>query len=453
MPFSATPHRKRAGVSPHSATDAAPQLGELKAVGRYPLRRLIARGGMSEVYLGVDPTTGNHVAVKLLARELCSTPSYVDRFIYEGRMSRLLTHRNLVRGLESGIDPTIGRHFLVLQYINGPSAQQRLENEGKLPVGEALRIILDIAHALEFLHHKGFVHRDIKPGNILLAPNGSAKLADLGVAKYLRGATELTTLDAGVGTPYYMPWEQTLNSSLVEPRSDLFALGATLYHLVTGEVPFPGTSEAMIAELKRVGEYRPARELDPSLPPELDAILRKLLVKDHIKRYTDARELIEVLTASGLKDGELSEVESTDAISDDTPTRLDLENASKTPIETEAGWILRYKVQGGGMKQVRGRTHEVRTWIEEGLLPEHTHAARDGQKRFRRLRDYPEFRSESETIPIPVKPAVPTRKPVSRARIEAEPPMTIAQIGLLCVAGFVSVTISALALYCLLIRG
>jgi hypothetical protein len=165
-----------------------------------------------------------------------------------------------------------------------------------------------------------------------------------------------------------------------------------------------------------------------------------------------------VLTASGLKDGELSEVESAGSVPDDAPTRLDLEKASQTPIETEAEWVLRYRVPGGAIKQVRGRTRDIRRWIEEGLLPQHTLAARDGQKRFRRVRDYPEFRpvAENDTPPNPPAPArklTPPRNPVPRSRVGAEVRQTtVTQIGLLCLAGFVSVTISAIVLYCLFVR-
>jgi serine/threonine-protein kinase len=448
MPIPPTPDRQRTGVSSHTTPNAAPQVGELKRIDRYHLVRLIARGGMSEVYLGIDPKTNRQVAVKLLSRDLTGIPSFQDRFKYEGRMSRALNHRNLVRGLDSGIDSETGRHFLVLELIAGPTAQQRLEQEKKLPLREAIRIALDIAHALEFLHLQNFVHRDIKPGNILLAPDGTAKLADLGVAKHLQGATDLTSFDQGIGTPYYMSWEQTLNASLVEPRSDLFSLGATLYHLLTGEVPFPGNSEAAVEELKRKGEFISARTLEPSIPRELDGIISRLLSKDHTKRFAHARELIEVLTASGLKDGELTELEQTQpADADNIPTQLDVENAGKTPIEEEAVWILCYRVKNGSLKRVRGRTRDVCLWIDEGLLPANTVAARDGQKRFRRLRDYPEFR------PV-VEAAEPKPKPKPRPVPAPESvPLTLGQISLICVAGAVSLAISAAALYCLFVRG
>src|SRR5829696_7819808 len=151
--------------------------------------------------------------------------------------------------------------------------------------------MLVIVRVLAELHHRVYVHRDVKPGNILIAEDGRAKLADLGVAKLLSDSAELTSLDQGIGTPFYMPWEQTLNASLVDPRSDLFALGATFYHLVTGRVPFPGKSVQEVSLAKDDGSFTAARMINPGLPRSVDTILAKLLARMPKDRFQNAAQL------------------------------------------------------------------------------------------------------------------------------------------------------------------
>src|SRR5262249_53353885 len=195
-------------------------------------------------------------------------------------------------------DPQTGRPFLVLEYVDGPSCQFLLDRTGPLAVRDAVRIILDMALALEFLHARRLVHRDIKPGNILLTTSGVAKLGDLGLAKPMDEDSELTGLHQGFGTSWYMPYEQVLNARFVDGRSDVFALGATLYHLLTGLVPFPGSSHAEVVALKDAGAYRPAGELNPSVPADLDRILARILARDLGRRLQPASEPLVALERS-----------------------------------------------------------------------------------------------------------------------------------------------------------
>ena len=205
--------------------------GAPQAVAGYRLLRQIGEGGMSAVFQSYDVAAGRPVAVKLLSDHLAAQPEFVGRFYREARLSRVLEHPHIVRGFTSGFDPFANKHYLVLEYIDGPTALARL---GRLSVGAVVRIGIDAARAPEFLHDRGYVHRDVKPDNILLDPDGGAKLADLGLAKRLTDDSHLTAVHQGVGTTYYMPYEQAVNANLVDGRSDLFALGATLYHLLAG---------------------------------------------------------------------------------------------------------------------------------------------------------------------------------------------------------------------------
>jgi serine/threonine-protein kinase len=274
--------------------------GEPRTVGGYRLLRRVGDGGMSTVFLSYDVPAGRQVAVKLLADHLAGQQEFVNRFYREARLSQLLRNPNLVQGYAAGFDPEARKHYLVLEYIDGPSAHAALARLGRVPVGIAVRIGLDIARALDFLHRKNYIHRDVKPDNVLLHPDGVAKLADLGLAKRLSDDSHLTAVNLGVGTSYYMPYEQAMNPVLVDGRSDIFALGATLYHLLTGDVPFPGTTHEEIVKGKEADTFRQSRVAHPDIPASLDAVLTAMLARDPRRRFQEAGELIAALEETGL---------------------------------------------------------------------------------------------------------------------------------------------------------
>jgi serine/threonine protein kinase len=273
---------------------------ELREVAGYRLLRCVGEGGMSRVFLSYDVAAGASVVVKLLADHLAHSREFIGRFYRESRLSRLLSHRNLVQGLGAGFDPAAGKHYLVLEFIDGPTAQAVLARDSKFPVGVAVQIGIDIAHALVFLHSRQYVHRDIKPDNILLHPDGVAKLADLGLAKRLNDDPQLTSTQHGVGTSYYMAYEQALNAELVDGRSDIFALGATLYHLLTGCVPFPGATHEDVVREKEHDAPRPIRELNSEVPPVLAEIITATLARDPRARVQTAAELAAALEGTNL---------------------------------------------------------------------------------------------------------------------------------------------------------
>src|SRR5262249_22290853 len=161
---------------------------------------------------------------------LAASQASVDRFYREAKSGALLNHPNVVRNLAVGQDRATGKHYLVLEFVDGASAHALLQRYGRLSVGDAVHIALDTARALEHAHSRSIVHRDIKPDNILITRSGLAKLADLGLAKRTDEASHLTAARQGFGTPYYMPYEQAMNAKYADGRSDIYALGATLYH-------------------------------------------------------------------------------------------------------------------------------------------------------------------------------------------------------------------------------
>jgi serine/threonine-protein kinase len=273
---------------------------EFRRLGQFRILRQLGEGGMGSVYLGYNEEQGRHVALKVLSDTLAQNQAYVERFYREARSVAQLDHPNIVRGLATGTDAATGKYFMVLEYVDGTNCRDLLERYGRLPVGDAVHIILEIARALEHAHSRNIVHRDIKPDNILLTKSGTAKLADLGLAKRTDDVSQLTATRQGFGTPSYMPYEQALDAKKADGRSDIYALGGTLYHLVTGQLPFPGNNPVEVVEKKDVGVFTPASELDPAIPTVLDKILAKMMARFPRDRYQTASELIVALERSKL---------------------------------------------------------------------------------------------------------------------------------------------------------
>ncbi len=321
-----------------SCDSQSPDAVPPRTIAGLPLLRKLGEGGMSAVYQSYDVTAGRPVAVKLLADHLAGMPEFVGRFYREARLSRVLEHSHVVQGYAAGFDSDANKHYLVMEFIDGPTAHGALSTLEKLPVGVAVSIGIDIARALKFLHDRQYVHRDVKPDNILLHPEGLAKLADLGLAKRLNDESQLTAVHQGVGTSYYMPYEQAVNANLVDGRSDIFALGATLYHLLSGVVPFAGETHDELVQEKWRDSFRPLREQNPDVPKALAELVEATLVCDPRERIQRASVLIRRLEATGLatalppyaKDGIGSGMESPPP--SDAPTRADF-NPITVPVQ------------------------------------------------------------------------------------------------------------------------
>jgi serine/threonine-protein kinase len=207
-----------------------------------------------------------------------------------------------------------------------------------LPTAAVVRIGIDVCRALAFLHQNRYLHRDVKPENVLLTPDGTAKLCDLGLAKRLDADADLTAVPHGVGTPYYMPYEQSLNASLVDERGDVFALGATLYHLATGHLPFAGETPEEISRSKIADRVRCASS--HGAPAPFGRVVRRALALDPRARYQSANEFLAALVDSGLGEGpidpDLYAVAPPEGVPPAThPTRPDLEY-EPTPAQTPA---------------------------------------------------------------------------------------------------------------------
>src|SRR5262245_36254970 len=274
-----------------------PRSGEaLRTVGRYHVLRPIAVGGMSTVYLGYDQKRGRPVALKVLSPDLATRTEFVRRFHRETHLARRLPHPNLTRGLNVGFDSESDRHYLVMEYVAGPSAQHLLATRQALPLAAVVRIGIDVCRALLFLHENRYLHRDVKPENILLTSAGTAKLCDLGLAKRLDTDADLTAVPHGVGTPYYMPYEQSLNASLVVERGDVVACGATMYSPPTGHLPFAGETPEELSRSKVADRVGCASDVLAGVPAEFGRLVRKALAFDPRARYQSAAEFLDALT-------------------------------------------------------------------------------------------------------------------------------------------------------------
>jgi serine/threonine-protein kinase len=391
-------HNDPARRPPRSASDP---LHEPRSLGEYRILRRLGEGGMGAVYLAYHEQPGQQVAIKVLGEHLASNQDFVDRFYREAKSGSLLNHPNVVRTITVGQDRRTQKHYLVLEYVDGPSALALLEQHGPLAVGDAVHLALDIARALEHAHSRNIVHRDIKPDNILITRAGVAKLSDLGLARRTDEASHLTATRQGFGTSFYMPYEQAVSAKKADGRSDIYALGATLYHLVTGEVPFPGENHLEVVEKKMRGDFPAASALRPQVPAELDRILEKMLARYPRDRYQTASELIVDLERSGLAAPVLSFADPDLARADPwvqaciassgQPTQPDLQAPPRKRPPDEDGWRLRYRDRSGRWCRVRVTLPQLLQRLREGRLPTDAEVCRPGQDTFRPVSAYPEF--------------------------------------------------------------
>ena len=266
----------------------------------FGLEEAIGAGGMGAVFRAVDIKLDRQVALKILPPDQAIDPEVVQRYYQEGRAAARLDHENIARVYTIGFD---GRfHFIAFEYIEGTTIRQRVEGDGPLPVGDAINFTLQIANALVHAAERGVVHRDIKPSNIIVTPQGRAKLVDMGLARrFERGEdTGLTQSGMTLGTFDYISPEQARDPRDVDVRGDLYSLGCTLFHMLSGRPPFPeGTVLQKL--LQHQEEQAPdIRMLNPSVPDDLASILVKLMAKDRDRRYQTPELLVrDLLTVAG----------------------------------------------------------------------------------------------------------------------------------------------------------
>lgn len=267
-----------------------PLKSPLKLDQEYKIIRLLGIGGMAEVYKAEQTSLSRIVAIKKLKPSLASNSEMMERFVREAQSAANLQHENIVQIYQMGTSDS--DHYIVMEFVEGMDLKSILKTSGKIPWEIAALIARGVAHGLYFAHQRGYIHRDIKPGNIMLSFRGEVKIMDFGIVR--RIDSELTQTGAFLGTPSYMSPEQ-LKGQGVSEKSDQFSLGIVLYEILTGEKPFKADSEQALIMKITTEKPKNVRALNPQVPRRLTRIIKKMLSKDPRKRFADARELAQAL--------------------------------------------------------------------------------------------------------------------------------------------------------------
>src|ERR687894_1402041 len=255
--------------------------------GRYRLDAQVGTGGMSTVYRAFDATLERRVAIKLMHRDIAADSDQLERFRREARAVAQFSHPHIVGVIDAGEDE--GRPYIVFEYVEGETLKDRIRRLGRLPVDEAIAYAVEIARALGAAHGRGLVHRDVKPQNVLVDEEGSAKVTDFGIARSMDDSG-LTAEGRVLGTTDYVSPEQALGHD-VNGQSDIYSLGVVLYEMLTGDVPFHGESQVSVA-MKHVREDLPdVQARRPEASATLASVLERMTDKDLRRRYPDAETL------------------------------------------------------------------------------------------------------------------------------------------------------------------
>jgi eukaryotic-like serine/threonine-protein kinase len=263
---------------------------------RYRLDRRLGAGGMSTVFLAMDTVLERPVAVKLLAEHLAEDDAFVARFRREALAAAKLQHPNIVQVFDSGADESSQRHFIVMEFVEGPSCADLLREYDRLDIERAVGYVRDACHGLDYAHRAGVVHRDVKPGNLLVSEEtDTVKLADFGIAKAAE-QTRITQVGSVLGTAAYLSPEQARGEE-VGPASDIYSLGVCAYQFLAGRLPHEYSSITELALKQQNERIEPIAELRAEVPVALDRTIRLCLEPDPAARYATALELAEALTA------------------------------------------------------------------------------------------------------------------------------------------------------------
>ena len=305
--------------------------------------RKLGQGAMGAVYLGRQISLDRLVAIKVLPSKFCTDPKFVERFYREGRAAGRLSDQNVVGAYDVG---QVGNsHYFVMEFVDGETVFDLIERSKRIPEKDALRIVRQVASALMHAHERGFIHRDVKPKNIMISKAGVVKLADLGLARALDDkATAMDEEGKAYGTPYYISPEQIRAAEDVGPPSDIYGLGATLYHMLTGRVPFTAANSRAVMTKHLKEALVPPDHINPEISQGVAEIVEMMLAKKVADRYRTAAELIEDIDCAlagnrpkhASKSDGLSELQASAAASlPDEPVRM----GERTLLGTAAGLV------------------------------------------------------------------------------------------------------------------
>jgi serine/threonine-protein kinase len=274
--------------------DPDPLVGQ--RVSNYEILRRLGQGGMGVVYLARHVTLERDVAIKFLAGQLSNNQDYVDRFLREARSAAKLNHPNIICVYDAGSQDDV--YYFVMEYVEGRDFAHLLKQVKRFPELEAIGHIRKAADAMAYAHQEGIIHRDLKPENLILTKGGEVKVGDLGLAKEVNSEESSLTMSGVVmGTPFYISPEQVRGARDVDSRTDIYSLGATLYHLVTGGVPYRGTSPAEIMSKHLTEPFPWPQAVNAELSEGICRVMYKMMAKDPAERFQSMQEVSQVLAS------------------------------------------------------------------------------------------------------------------------------------------------------------
>ena len=375
-------------------------------LGDFDLISRLGKGGMGEVFLARQISLDRQVALKTLNKELAKQEDTVRRFRREARAMAKIDHSNVVKVY--AVDSYKGVHFVAIEYIDGKSVQDWLDKLGHLPVPDSVHIAVVCSEALRHAHAQNMVHRDVKPDNILITSKGIVKVADFGLAKVTDEDVSMTQSGQGLGTPLYMAPEQARSAKYVDQRCDIYALGATLYHLLTGQPPYAKESALELIISKETGVYPSARKLRPEIPERLDLIIDKMMAKDPKHRYKASEEVLRDLSGLGIHGEPLSFVEGaehpvggargqaptmamTGATLGGTAGGLAMLPSGSHHTTSNRTWYVQYHLSDGQPVMETFSSRRTLKMINAGTLTPKARAKASSDGSYRPLAQFPEF--------------------------------------------------------------
>jgi len=378
----------------------------VQQVGDFELKKKLGKGGMGEVFLARQVSLDRMVALKTLSRELAKKDVFVQRFHREAKSMAKLDHANVVKVF--AVDSFKGVHFAAIEYIDGRSVQDWMNELGQFPIGDAVHIAIICAEALQHAHDLGMVHRDVKPDNILLTSKGVVKVADFGLAKVVDEDVSMTQSGTGLGTPLYMAPEQARDAKYVDHRSDIYALGATLYHMLTAALPFQGSTALELIMAKEKGKFDPPRKLRPEISERLELIIEKMLARNPDHRYKSCGDIVTDLSALGVHNESLSFIDGSKPASVSgsvkTPAMVSIATPSEpvahsTTAQTKAKarprtsriWFVQFENARGQATVEKHSTGRVLKMIAAGTLTAKAKAKASADGAYKPLGEFLEF--------------------------------------------------------------
>lgn len=359
---------------PQTADEFASLLGDYQErIGGYELIAEVGRGTMGSVYRA-RAVDGRIVALKVLHAHVAENERLLLRFYQEAKLAMELSHANLVPAFEVGQDD--GTHFIAMEYVAGPTLTKKLKAQGALPEAQALKIAFDVAKALDELHKRGLLHRDVKPSNILLDADGTARLIDLGLAKQGEVDYDLTLSGHAMGTLQYAPPEQFRNAKTVSQTADIYALGVTLYQMVTGKLPFPIKSTVDLLIRKSRNDYIPPERIAPRISEQTRNLIKSAMHDDSARRPSSAKAFAKATVGYQAMENPLK--------------NRATGNAAPVPM-----WQVVFIGDDGEVHRVSGTTSQIRKMIRDGKIGEDGRAARETEGIFTPIGSIYELQSPS----------------------------------------------------------